>query len=41
MAPVRKIQARARFATWLSEETKKLMRSRDYAKQRASESKKI
>ena len=41
MAPVRKIQARARFAPWLSEETKKLMRSRDYAQQRASESKKI
>ena len=41
MAPVRKIQARTRFAPWLSEETKKLMRSRDYAQQRASESKKI
>ena len=41
MAPVRKIQARSRFAPWLSEETKKIMRARDYAQQRALESKKI
>ena len=40
MAPVRKIQVRSRFAPWLSTETKRLMRARDYAQQRAAESKK-
>ena len=39
MAPVRKIQVRTRFAPWLSNETKKLMKERDYAQLRASESK--
>ena len=39
MAPVRKIQVRTRFAPWLSDETKKLMKGRDYAQLRASESK--
>ena len=38
MAPVRKIQVRTRFAPWLSNETKTLMRERDYAQLRASES---
>ena len=41
MAPVRKIQVRTRFAPWLSAETKRLMRARDYAQQRASDSKKM
>ena len=40
MAPVRKIQVRSRFAPWLSSETKTLMRERDYAQSRASESRK-
>ena len=40
MAPVKKIQVRVRFTTWLSDETKKLMKERDYAQLRASQSNK-
>ena len=40
MAPVKKIQIRNRFAPWLSEATKQLMKERDFAQITASETKK-
>ena len=41
MAPIRRIQIRKKFAPWLSPESKKLMRARDYAQSRANITKNV
>ena len=41
MAPIRRIQIRKKFAPWLSQESKKLMRARDYAQSRANITKNV